>query len=119
MSHQQQDSTTAAAEEASVKQRETEMQAQIAALDLDKAQLSAELSSAHDCIQRLRDAEAKGVEQSGTGPDREAGDAQRQHQMAGKVVQVSEHTHLCRHASVNKHLVCAAMQVYMNACVYA
>lgn len=92
-SQQHSTAAAAAAEDTSAKQLlVSEMQARVAALDLDKAELSAQLSAAHSCIQRLRDAEVKGAGQSSIMPAREGEDAQQQHQTASQSVQVGSNS---------------------------
>lgn len=80
--------STAAAEAASAKQLVCEMQAQIAALDMEKTQLSAQLSAAHSRIQELREAEAAGTASAvmlGTAAEEDAG---QQRQLASEVTKV-------------------------------
>ena len=86
---------TAAAEAASAKQLVCEMHAQIAALDMEKTQLSAHLSAAHSSIQELRDAEAFGSERTVMLGKPAEEDVGQQHQLASEVTKVGHCSFSC------------------------
>ena len=80
--------SAAAAEAASAKQLVSEMQAHIAALHMEKAQLSALLSAAHSSMQQLKDADALGTERTIMLGQAAEEAARQQRQLASEETQV-------------------------------
>ena len=108
--------STAAAEATSAKQLVCEMRAQIAALGIEKTQLSAQLSAARSSIQELRDAEALGTASTvmlGKAAEEDVG---QQRQLASEVTKVCRMAFSIVRSWRHAFTLCSVQLTHSNMC---